>query len=517
MAIGPFLLAAIGGQGGVVIPGAPGTLSLSAGDPVYTAITLSWSAGDNGGGTISGYKIERSTNSGSSWSDLVADTSNTNTTYSNTGLSVNTRYDYRVSAINEIGTGPAGNAPNHTTSAYTAPGAPGTLSLSNGSPSHTAMTLSWSAPSDTGGQAVSGYRIKMGGSVIVSNTGSTSTSYHKTGLSESTSYNFTIAAINSVGTGADGNTPSRSTGANPYVSWSYSGSYTTDTSGSYTRVKCTSTGNFVITGNPNSRTFDQYVVSGGAGGYGHTTGAPGGGGGGWKYFSGQSMSGSTTVTIGAGGTGWNEGVSGNGQGASGGASSCGSNSGVVGGGSSGGTGASSTRDGGSGGGGKGNMTSSVRAGGSGTSGQGEDGGNGTFNNIYAGVYYAGGGGGGAGNEGSPNFGQSQSGSGGIGKNSEIYSTAHSGGGGGTWYQNNVYEGWSYGGGTSDGSEGGSGSQGGLGMYGAGNASSVGNNAGGDGGNNTGGGGGGKDDDVGGWSYQRGGNGGSGVVEIRWTT
>jgi hypothetical protein len=80
---------------------------------------------------IAGYKIQRSTNSGVSWSDLVADTGSTGTTYTNTGLTRLTRYDYRVAGINEKGAGAYGNEPNHTTRAEI-PGAPGTLSLAAG-------------------------------------------------------------------------------------------------------------------------------------------------------------------------------------------------------------------------------------------------------------------------------------------------------------------------------------------------------------------------------------------------
>lgn len=109
MAIGPFLLAAIGGQGGVVLPGAPGTLSLSAGSPNTTVIALSWSAGDDGGGTISGYRIKKN------GSVLVADTSSTGTTYNATGLTGATSYNFTVAAINEEGTGPDGNTPSLTT------------------------------------------------------------------------------------------------------------------------------------------------------------------------------------------------------------------------------------------------------------------------------------------------------------------------------------------------------------------------------------------------------------------
>ena len=60
MAIGPFLLAAIGGQGGIAVCGAPGNLSLSEGGTPATQIALSWSApSDTGGGTVSGYRIKK--------------------------------------------------------------------------------------------------------------------------------------------------------------------------------------------------------------------------------------------------------------------------------------------------------------------------------------------------------------------------------------------------------------------------------------------------------------------------
>jgi len=98
------------------VPGAPGTLSLAAGSPNTSVIGLSWSApGSTNGGAITGYKIQRSTD-GSSWSDVVADTSSTGTTYSNTGLTASTTYHYRVAAINAAGAGAYGNAPSLATS-----------------------------------------------------------------------------------------------------------------------------------------------------------------------------------------------------------------------------------------------------------------------------------------------------------------------------------------------------------------------------------------------------------------
>ena len=93
----------------------------------------------------------------------------------------------------------------------TEPGAPGTLSLSAGTLGKSVIALSWAAPSDTGGGTIAGYRIKRGGSIIVADTGGTGTTYSNTGLTANTAYNFNVAAINEIGTGADGNTPSLTT------------------------------------------------------------------------------------------------------------------------------------------------------------------------------------------------------------------------------------------------------------------------------------------------------------------
>lgn len=71
--------------------------------------------GSTGGSPITGYKIERSTDSGMTWSVIVPNTNSIATTYSDTGLAADTSYTYRVSAINSIGT----SSPSDTASATT--------------------------------------------------------------------------------------------------------------------------------------------------------------------------------------------------------------------------------------------------------------------------------------------------------------------------------------------------------------------------------------------------------------
>ena len=79
-------------------------------------IDLSWTAPtDDGGSAIIGYRIESSADGSTGWTDLVADTDSTDTTYSHTGLMPNTTRHYRVSAINGEGTSEPSGTANATT------------------------------------------------------------------------------------------------------------------------------------------------------------------------------------------------------------------------------------------------------------------------------------------------------------------------------------------------------------------------------------------------------------------
>ena len=81
-------------------------------------INLSWTTPGNGGMPITGYQIEQKH---SPWTIMVPDTGNAFTTYSVTGLDADTTYQYRVSAINAMGLGPASNTVTATTMTATIP------------------------------------------------------------------------------------------------------------------------------------------------------------------------------------------------------------------------------------------------------------------------------------------------------------------------------------------------------------------------------------------------------------
>ena len=252
---------------------------------------------------------------------------------------------------------------------------------------------------------------------------------------------------------------------------------TETTSGSYTIHTFTSSGSLVVTG---SDITADYLVVGGGGGGGGTRGGGGGAGGMVETPGGTIPVGTHTVTIGGGGNG-GPGVD---TGAVGEASSLGSIQSASGGGYGGGQG-NPGGNGGSGGGG-----SDGQGGGEGTPGQGNDGGGST------GATGGGGGGGkdGAGNQGPP----TQGGPGGAaGSSSYSGSTVNYSGGGG----------------------GGSRDDGTVGNGGGGNAGPGGKNptnlAGNAGINQGGGGGGGGRHPTG--AQLPGGNGGSGIVIVRYLT
>ena len=224
---------------GTSVPGAPTGLTATASGT--TAIDLSWSAPGSTGGSrrtdragvrrrrsssilrvardpgsaITGYRIEVSSNGGSSWTNLVANTGNANTTYAHTGLTAGTTRHYRVSAINANGTGVPSNVDSATTGA-TAPGAPtGLTATASGT---TAINLSWSAPGSTGGSAITGYKIEVSANVgsswtnLVANTSNTTTTYAHTGLTAGATRHYRVSAINTNGAGTASNVANATTG-----------------------------------------------------------------------------------------------------------------------------------------------------------------------------------------------------------------------------------------------------------------------------------------------------------------
>ena len=191
----------------LMAPGAPTGLMAVANGPM--AINLSWTAPtENGGADITGYMIEYSADgSDGSWMDLMADTASMDTTYSDMGLDPETMRHYRVSAINSAGTGMPSMADSATTTtASVEPGMPTDLTAM--AMGRTQIDLSWTAPSEDGGAAITGYMIESSAdgmewpeTPLMVDTGSTDTTYSHMGLDPGTTMHYRVSAINSAGTG----------------------------------------------------------------------------------------------------------------------------------------------------------------------------------------------------------------------------------------------------------------------------------------------------------------------------
>lgn len=164
-------------------------------------IDLSWTS-ITADPAITGYKIERESPVGGGFTVIVANTGSTARTYANTGLAPNVVYNYRISAINSDGTGPA-SANQASASTYPAPTIVSLPDVpqnpSAAAVSGTSTILSWVAPSQ--GDAPTGYKIERNGATIVANTGSTARTYTDSGLVPGVTYDYRIYAIDSAGVG----------------------------------------------------------------------------------------------------------------------------------------------------------------------------------------------------------------------------------------------------------------------------------------------------------------------------
>ena len=169
------------------VPDVPTIVTATAGN---ASVALVWAAPvDDGGSAVTGYVITPS-------SGLPVTVGNV-TSYTVTGLTNGIGYAFIVAAINTVGTGGNSAPSSSVTPNPTAPAAP-TLVIGNAGNSTVAVT--WTAPADDGGSAVTGYVItpSSGPPVTVGNV----TSHTFAGLTNGTGYTYMVAAINIVGTGA---------------------------------------------------------------------------------------------------------------------------------------------------------------------------------------------------------------------------------------------------------------------------------------------------------------------------
>jgi hypothetical protein len=185
--------------GTTITPDPPGTPIVTAG---ASSASVSWAApAYDGGSSVTGYTVTASPGTQSC-------TTSGATSCTVTGLTNGTSYTFAVTAANTVGAGSS----SPSSAAVTPTGLPGAPTTLTDTATTTALAVSWSAPSNNGGAAITSYTASVtpGGASCTSAT----TSCTIRALNASTTYAVTVTASNSVGTGP-ASSPLNATTATP--------------------------------------------------------------------------------------------------------------------------------------------------------------------------------------------------------------------------------------------------------------------------------------------------------------
>ncbi len=162
-------------------------------------INLAWTASTDNVG-VTGYRIFR---------DAVQVGASPTTTYNDTGLTPATGYTYTVAAVDAAGNVSVPSAPASATTTApdnTPPSQPGGLTAVAVSASQ--INLAWTASTDNVG--VTGYRVFRNGVQVVT---SPTTTYNDVGLAASSTYTYTVTAMDAAGNNSATSAPATATTA----------------------------------------------------------------------------------------------------------------------------------------------------------------------------------------------------------------------------------------------------------------------------------------------------------------
>ena len=188
-----------------VPPGVPTSLGATPGNG---QVSLTWTAPATG--TVAGYQVRYIASDGDkamedSWTTPIV-TGSTGASHTVTGLTNGEEYEFQVRAVN--GEVPGGWSGSTTTTPRTTPDAPTGLQAT---PANGEVGLTWTAPAQTGGSAITGYEVRYilssatdrsdGQWSDASHTG-IGTTYTVTGLTNGESYDFQVKALTEAGGGS---------------------------------------------------------------------------------------------------------------------------------------------------------------------------------------------------------------------------------------------------------------------------------------------------------------------------
>ena len=172
------------------VPGVPTIGTATAGN---TSASVSFTVpASNGGSAITSYRATAAPGG------LTGTCTAPCTSISVAGLTNGTAYTFTVKAINAIGTGAASGASNSVTPA-TVPGAPtiGTATAGN-----TSASVSFTVPVSNGGNAITSYSATSSPGGLTGTCTAPCTSITVAGLTNGTTYTFSVKATNAVGSSA---------------------------------------------------------------------------------------------------------------------------------------------------------------------------------------------------------------------------------------------------------------------------------------------------------------------------
>ncbi|MBZ4486858.1 fibronectin type III domain-containing protein [Microbacterium sp. cx-55] len=181
---------------------APATPAAPAvGAVTTTTAAVSWTAPADGGSPLTGYRVSVYEPGAAQPVRVVQLGAVTSASLG--GLAAGAEYEVSVAAVNAVGVGTESPRTAFGTKAYTLPGAPTDVTATT---SERMLTLTWNAPTDTGGTTLTGYRliVSSGGDIfseLILDANSTSAII--AGLQPDTIYELRLAAGNSVGFGGE--------------------------------------------------------------------------------------------------------------------------------------------------------------------------------------------------------------------------------------------------------------------------------------------------------------------------
>ncbi len=185
--------------------GVPTGVEVAVSGDAGDALDVSWTAPeDSGTSDVTGYVVQWKSGDDDYSEDNQSDATDTSATVD--GLTQGDTYTFRVAAVSDDGQSDWSDEASGNPAV-----APGLVGELTSTPGNSTLTLSWTAPADDGGSAITGYlvswRTGRQASADTADVAGDATGYTITGLRNTANYSVWVAAINAAGTGENASVP----------------------------------------------------------------------------------------------------------------------------------------------------------------------------------------------------------------------------------------------------------------------------------------------------------------------